>query len=61
MDEQTLLEWINCQHGTSFQLAGKLAGGRQDGGHQLIDAGSGARSVADFIRAGQQIVDDLAE
>jgi aminoglycoside phosphotransferase (APT) family kinase protein len=45
MDEQTLLEWINRRHQTSFRLAGELAGGRQDGAHQLIDTVSGRPAV----------------
>jgi hypothetical protein len=45
MDDQTLLEWINRRHQTSFRLAGKLDGGRQDGAHRLIDEVSGRPAV----------------
>lgn len=45
MDTLALLQWINTQHGTSWALAGKFAGGYQGGAYDLIDAATGQRAV----------------
>ncbi|HYF66020.1 MAG TPA: phosphotransferase [Herpetosiphonaceae bacterium] len=45
MTKHTLLDEINRQHQTRYRLAGRLAGGRQDGADLLIDDAGGPQAV----------------